>query len=65
MRSAQNTLVLLCNDPTHMFKAPRFQDLSLSDWLAHTPPELVMAHLNLDKETLAHLPKDKSPIVPA
>jgi len=48
-----------------MFKAPRFQDLSLSDWLAHTPPELVMGHLNLDKETLAHLPKDKSPIVPA
>ena len=30
-----------------MFKSRHFQDLSLSEWLTHTPPELVMAHFNL------------------
>jgi oxalate decarboxylase len=30
-----------------MFKADRFMDLSLSSWVTHTPPALVMAHLNL------------------
>src|SRR6266853_1292349 len=34
-------------------KVDRYQDLSLSEWLAHTPPELVMAHLNIDKATFA------------
>ena len=48
-----------------MFKASEYQDLSLSDWLAHTPPALVMAHLNLNKETLQAIPKDKAPVVPA
>jgi oxalate decarboxylase len=47
-----------------MFKADKFQDLSLSDWLSHTPPELVMAHLNLSRETLKMIPKDKEPVVP-
>src|SRR2546426_8361918 len=28
-----------------MFKSRFYQDLSLSKWLSHTPPELVMAHL--------------------
>jgi oxalate decarboxylase len=27
-----------------MFRAPRFEDLSVSEWLSHTPAELVMAH---------------------
>jgi len=31
------------------FKSSFYQDLSLSEWLAHTPPELVMAHLGIDK----------------
>jgi oxalate decarboxylase len=35
-----------------MFKSSYYQDLSLSVWLAHTPPELVMAHLKIDKATL-------------
>jgi len=30
-----------------MFKSSHFHDLSLSEWLTHTPPELVMAHFNL------------------
>ncbi|HYL64257.1 MAG TPA: cupin domain-containing protein [Candidatus Methylomirabilis sp.] len=47
-----------------MFKSSFYQDLALSEWLAHTPPELVAAHLNLDKATLDAIPKDKSVITP-
>jgi len=47
-----------------MFKSSYYQDLSLSEWLTHTPPELVMAHLNVDKATLDAMPKDKTVILP-
>jgi oxalate decarboxylase len=47
-----------------MFKSSYYQDLSLSEWLSHTPPELVMAHLNIDKATLDALPREKLVIVP-
>jgi oxalate decarboxylase len=48
-----------------MFKSSYYQDLSLSQWLAHTPPELVMAHLNIDKATLDAIPGTKLVVVPA
>ena len=48
-----------------MFKTDQFQDLSVSEWLTHTPPELVMAHLNIDKKTLDSMPKENVAIVPA
>jgi len=41
-----------------------FAGISLNQWMALTPPELVRAHLNLDEQTLAALRKDK-PIVVA
>ena len=47
-----------------MFKAPRFMDLSLSEWVANTPPELVMQHLGISEETLKAVPKTKQVIVP-
>lgn len=47
-----------------MFKSASYQDLALSEWLTHTPPELVAAHLNLDKSTLDALPKDEVVIMP-
>src|SRR4030088_1249309 len=47
-----------------MFKSSFYQDLSLSEWLAHTPPELVMAHLNIDKATLDAIPRDELVIMP-
>jgi oxalate decarboxylase len=47
-----------------MFKSSYYQDLALSEWLAHTPPELVAAHLNLDKATLEALPREKTVIMP-
>jgi oxalate decarboxylase len=47
-----------------MFKSSFYQDLSLSEWLTHTPAELVMAHLNIDKATLDAIPRDELVIVP-
>jgi oxalate decarboxylase len=47
-----------------MFKTPIYQDLALSEWLSHTPPELVAAHLHLDKATLDAIPRDKPLIMP-
>jgi len=47
-----------------MFKSSFYQDMSLSEWFAHTPPELVMAHPNIDKATLDTIPKDELVIVP-
>ena len=48
-----------------MFKASVYQDLALSEWLSHTPPELVAAHLNLDKATLDAIPRNEPLIMPA
>src|SRR5467141_18796 len=47
-----------------MFKSSFYQDLSLSEWLAHTPPELVMAHLRIDKATYDAIPRDAIVVVP-
>jgi len=46
-----------------VFRSNRFADLSLSQWMALTPSELVQAHLNLDQPTMAALRKDKPVIV--
>jgi oxalate decarboxylase len=46
-----------------MFKASRYEDLSL-EWLSHTPAELVMARLNIDKVTYDAIPKEKTVIMP-
>jgi oxalate decarboxylase len=45
-----------------MFRSDRFADVSLNQWMALTPPELVQAHLNLDERTTGALSRDK-PIV--
>ena len=47
-----------------MFKSSYYQDLSFSEWLAHTPTELVMAHLHIDKATLDAIPKNGAVVTP-
>jgi oxalate decarboxylase len=47
-----------------IFKSSYYADVSLNQWLALTPPELVQAHLKLDPQTLAAFRKSKSPVVP-
>jgi oxalate decarboxylase len=47
-----------------MFKSPRYEDLSLNEWLTHIPPELVMQHLDISAQTLAAIPKANVAILP-
>ena len=46
-----------------MFRTDRFADISLNQWMAVLPPQLVRAHLNLDQRTLAALSQDKPVVV--
>lgn len=46
-----------------MFRAPRFEDIPLAQWLAFTPHELVRAHLNIDESVLAKIPQKRVPVV--
>jgi oxalate decarboxylase len=45
-------------------KSDYYADVSLNQWLALTPPELVNAHLKLGPQFAASLRKDKVPVVP-
>ncbi|KAG7087189.1 hypothetical protein E1B28_013170 [Marasmius oreades] len=49
-----------------IFNSDLFQDVSLSQWLALTPPALVKAHLGLDDATIQELTKfkEKAIVVP-
>jgi oxalate decarboxylase len=43
-----------------LFRSPRFADISLTQWLALTPADMVRAHLNVDEGVIAAL----SPVKP-
>lgn len=47
-----------------MFKSSYYADLSLNQWMALTPRDLLQAHLHLDDKVLDALRKTKAPIVP-
>ncbi|MGY4427675.1 cupin domain-containing protein [Bradyrhizobium betae] len=47
-----------------VFRASRYEEVSLSNWLTHTPPKLVAQHLNVDERTIAGWP-DNAPGVMA
>ncbi|MGK5740686.1 oxalate decarboxylase family bicupin [Micromonospora sp. URMC 103] len=46
-----------------MFRTPRFADISLSQWMANTPAEVVADTINLPPEVIAGLPREKRPVV--
>ncbi|KAK2460171.1 hypothetical protein APHAL10511_007850 [Amanita phalloides] len=46
-----------------IFKSNVFQDISLNQWLALTPPEVVKAHLGISDATVAILKKAKQTVV--
>ena len=48
-----------------LFRSSYYADISLDQWLALIPPELVEGHLNVDAQTMAKLRKEKMPVVPA
>ena len=47
-----------------MFKAPRYQDVSLNNWIARVPPEMAQAHLKLAAAAIARVPSEKNVILP-
>jgi oxalate decarboxylase len=47
-----------------IFKSSYYADVSLNQWMALTPPELVSAHLKLDPQVIGALSKEKKPVVP-
>lgn len=48
-----------------MFKSSYYADVSLDQWMALTPPELVEAHLKLGPQIMGALREKKAPVVPA
>ncbi|MDB5365311.1 MAG: oxalate decarboxylase [Rhodospirillales bacterium] len=48
-----------------MFKSDYYADLSLDQWMALTPPDLLQAHITLDQNVMRALRKQKVPVVPA
>jgi oxalate decarboxylase len=46
-----------------IFRSDYYADVSLAQWLAFTPHELVRAHLNIDESVLANIPKSKTPVI--
>ncbi len=46
-----------------MFKSDHYADVSLNQWMALTPPELVQAHLHLNQKAMSALNKEKRPII--
>jgi oxalate decarboxylase len=46
-----------------MFKAPRFQDVSLNQWIARMPDKMAEAHLKLSVSTVRQAPKDKKTVI--
>jgi oxalate decarboxylase len=48
-----------------VFKSDYYADVSLDQWLALTPPELVTAHLKANEQFMRALRRKKEPVVPA
>jgi oxalate decarboxylase len=46
-----------------MFKSDHFADVSLNQWMALMPPELVQAHLHLNQKVMGALRKEKRPVI--
>ena len=47
-----------------MFKADHYEDISLGEWMAHTPHLLVNQHLHVGRAMLDAIPKDEMVIIP-
>jgi oxalate decarboxylase len=47
-----------------VFRSSYFSDVSLSDWLAHTPRALVSQHFNIDAATIDRFPRGKPEVMP-
>ena len=47
-----------------VFKTAKYMDVSLSDWMLHTPPQMVAQTLNIDPSVLKNLSQARPDVVP-
>ncbi len=47
----------------NVFNSPKYKDVSLNNWMALTPPDLVKGHLNLDDTAMKSLRRERCSIV--
>jgi len=47
-----------------VFRSDKYQNVSLTDWLSHTPPALVAAHFNISAQDIAKFPNNAPDVVP-
>ncbi len=48
-----------------MFKAAHYEDISLAEWMAHTPHQLIDQHLHVGMVMIDAIPKDEIVIHPS
>jgi oxalate decarboxylase len=48
----------------NVFNKPKYKALSLNNWMALTPPDLVRGHLDLDDTAMNALSRERRPVVP-
>jgi len=47
-----------------MFRTDRYQDISLAEWMAHTPAQLIDQHLHVGEAMIERIPKLEAVITP-
>jgi oxalate decarboxylase len=47
-----------------VFPTPDYEDISLTEWLAHTPSRLVNRHIGTGENFLRNIPKEEAVVVP-
>jgi oxalate decarboxylase len=47
-----------------VFNSAYFSDVSLSDWLTHTPRAMVAQTMNVDPEVIARFPDGRPAVLP-
>ena len=47
-----------------MFKAPRYEDVSLNQWIARMPARMAEAHLRLSEQVIRSAPQTKNVVLP-
>jgi len=67
-RTGQTT-ICICTGTTDaqilaVFKTSEYQEVSLSAWLTHTPPEFVAQHLNIDASVVRRFPNTAPGFLP-
>lgn len=46
-----------------MFKHPRFEDISVMQWMANTPHEIIADTINVERSIIDELPATKQTLI--